>query len=183
MNNKSPFQWLVDNSGYFSRELNGYTRPPIGPYLSTLPLIDRDGKIIDFGSGNGMLLKFLMLFSKHKLEPFGIDVNPQAIKQAAEEVLPGYANNFCVEDVNLYNFKESPFDIIITNPFYAHKKMREFTEKCLYHLNHGGRLIYRIHDDVLSAHKIDRLEELPEFHNLGMRVSNGDGLMFCVFDK
>jgi predicted RNA methylase len=178
-----PITWLKENERFFSTEMNGYSAPPIGPYLSTLPLIDRDGKILDLGAGNAMLLKFLIKFSGHELSPFGIDIIPQAISQAKEKIFPDYSPlRFYVDDVNTHKFSEGPHNIIISNPFYA-KNMREFTEKCLDNLHNNGRLIYRIHDDVLYYNKVNKLDDLPDFKNLGMKVSRGQGLSFCVFDK
>jgi len=80
-------KWLENHRNFFSPEMNGYSNVPIGPYLSTLPLIDGNGKIIDSGCGNGMLLKFLIEFSGHSLIPFGIDLNEKAIAQASKEIL------------------------------------------------------------------------------------------------
>lgn len=175
-------QWLSINKKFFSTEMNGYSEPPLGPYISTLPLIDRDGKILDLGCGNGMLLQFLLEFSQHKLTPYGVDHTFKAVTQASTEILPEFKNNFEHGDVNNYNFRKGPFDIIIANPFYSNNK-KEFTDKCLSNLYHDGRLIYRIHNDVLRDNNIKNLEELPEFQNRGMRVSQGDGLSFCVFEK
>ncbi len=175
--------WLNAHKQYFSSELNGYSHPPIGPYLSTLPLIDRDGKIIDLGSGNGMLLKFLMKFSGHELSPFGIDINSRAIMQAKKEIFPEYSPlRFSVEDVNTYKFSKGPYNIIISNPFYS-PNMRKFTETCLDNLTQGGKLIYRIHNDVIHHNNIKNLDDIPDLKNLGMKVSNGCGLSFCVFDR
>jgi len=176
-------KWLENHRNFFSPEMNGYSNVPIGPYLSTLPLIDGNGKIIDSGCGNGMLLKFLIEFSGHSLIPFGIDLNEKAIAQASKEILSDYADNFLVEDVKTYDFNEGPFDFIITNPFYAKPKMREFTEKCLKNLKVGGRLIYRVHDDVLKRNMINDLGELPDFEGLGMKTIQGRGLIFGIFEK
>lgn len=178
-----PHDWLYHHEKFFSTDLNGYSRPPIGPYLSTLPLIDRDGKIMDLGCGNGMLLKFLQRFSGHQLVPFGIDHKELPIVQARTEVLPEHVANFQVADVNDYRFEEGPFDLIISNPVYAGSRMRQFTEHCLAHLSPGGRLIYRLHDDVVRANNLSRPQEHPAFQDLGMRVSQGAGLLFCVFDR
>jgi SAM-dependent methyltransferase len=176
-------QWLYEKKEDFSVELNGYRNPPTGPYMTTLPLIDRDGKISDLGCGNGMLLKFFLEFSDHLLEPFGIDKNPKAI-QRAKEILPAHAQNFMVKDVNEYDFSHGPFDLIVGNPFYIEAdERRAFTEKCLDNLYSGGRLVYRIHNDVLNHFQINNLEELPYLRNLGMKTSQGYGLSFCIFDK
>ena len=178
-----PIGWLEDNERYFSREMNGYDRAPVGPYLSTLPLIDRDGKMMDMGSGNGMLLKFLMTFSNHSLVPFGVDINEKAIEQAKKEVLPEFGENFEIGDVVNYHFPEGKYDVILANPFYAKPDMGGFTDRCLDNLNPGGRLLFRIHDDVLRYNEVERLDEMPGFKDKGMSVSEGYGLSFCVFDR
>lgn len=176
-------KWLEENEKHFSIDMNGYSSPPIRQYISTLPLIDRDGKTMDLGSGNAMLLKFLMHFSNHQLIPYGIDLNEHAIKEAKQKVLPEFAEQFSIENVINHNFSNGPYSIIISNPFYSSPQMRRFTEKCLDNLDKGGRLIYRIHDDVLSHNKINKLEDLSDFKNLGMKVSRGYDLSFCTFDK
>ena len=157
MQQKDPMEWLRDNRRHFSREMNGYSDIPIKAYFSTLPLIDRDGHVADLGCGNGMLLKFIMNFSGHLLVPYGIDVNEKAVREAKEAILPAdYADNFRVCDVMDYDFREGPFEIIISNPLYACQKgkkprIMEFTEACLGSLSPGGRLIYRVHRDGLES--------------------------------
>lgn len=178
-----PVQWLESKKQYFSQEMNGYPRPPRGPYISTLPLIDRDGKIMDLGCGNGMLLAFLMKFSGHELEPYGIDCKPKPIGQARGEILPEYERNFRVAHISEYDYAEGPFDIIIANPFHVDLGIDAFTQRCLSHLIQGGRLVYRIHDDVLRGNKIKTVQEVGGWQFMNMRVSRGEGLELCVFDK
>jgi SAM-dependent methyltransferase len=178
-----PMNWLLENEKYFSVELNGYRKPPIGPYLTTLPLVDRDGKILDLGMGNAMLLKFLSKFSDHKLIPYGVEIKLKPLEQAIQEILPQYSVNFLLGDVNEYDFREGPFDIIITNPFYAHPNLRAFTENCFEHLSSDGRIIYRIHDDVLEHFGIKSLSELRDFDGFNMKTSVGQGLVYGIIDK
>ncbi|MBL7206686.1 MAG: class I SAM-dependent methyltransferase [Candidatus Aenigmarchaeota archaeon] len=83
---KTSERWYEEQRKYFSIEMNGYRNPPELQYASILPLIDRDGKVLDAGCGNGMLLKFLMEFSGHNIVPFGIDTWDEAIEQAKTEV-------------------------------------------------------------------------------------------------
>lgn len=175
--------WLDKNRQYFSKELNGYVNPPSGPYLSILPLIDRGGKILELGSGNGMLLKFLMKFSGHKITPFGIDKKKKVINRAKTEILPNYKDNFTVSDVMDYDFENGSFDIIITNPFYAKPNMRGFTKKCLENLNTSGRLIYAVPNDVLKSNCMIGLNDVKDFKGLNMRISKGFDLSFGIFDK
>lgn len=110
-----------------------------------------------------------MAFSGHSLVPFGIDLKEIAIQQASQEILPEYAGNLRIGDAKAYKFNEGPFDFIISNLFYAKPKMRKFTERCLKNLKAGGRLIYRIHDDVSKRERINSLDELLDFKNLGMK--------------
>ena len=83
-----------------------------------------------------MLCLFLMEFSNHNLIPYGIDVNEKSIERA-KELLPEFKSNFIVKNVNDYDFSEGPFDIIITNPFYARDTIDNFLTKCLSGLNPG----------------------------------------------
>ena len=175
-------QWFKDNKDKFSLELNGYSEPPVGPYISTLPLVNKNGKIIDLGCGNGMLLKFLIEFSNQQLIPYGIDLNQLSLNKA-KEFFPNQKDNFKIFDVNKYNFEEGPFDIIITNPFYTKPNIRQFTEKCLQNLNPGGRIIYRIHDDVILKNNITDLRELTDFKDQPIEILKGNGLTIIVIDK
>ncbi len=174
--------WLQRHERYFSRELNGYSRVPYGPYTSTLHLINQDGKIIDLGCGNGMLLKYASQFSGHKLIPFGIDISEMALEQAVNEIFPNHKENFHLVDVNQYGFAQGKFNLIITNPFYA-KDMGELTDKCLDNLEPGGRIIYRVHDDVLRINRIQSLDEVSALKGYNMKTSNGNWLVFGVIDK
>jgi len=153
----------------------------LGPYISTLPLIDRDGKIIDLGCGNGMLIKFIMEFSGHTFIPYGIDIEHKPIKHA-KIIHHEYAHNFRAYDINNYDFSEGPFDIIISSPSYA-PNMRKYTYTCVENLAEKGRLIYRMHDDVIRKLNLHKLDELEDFEGLNMRISKGDGLVFCIFDR
>jgi len=180
----SAISWLRENKCYFSAELNGYTSPPLGPYLSTLPLIDRGGKILDLGCGNGMLLSFLMRFSAHSLRPYGVDINVAPIEQARRVILPKYKGNFMVGYLTDFNFKGSPFDIIITNPFYVHPQQAGlYIDKCWDNLNKSGRLILRVHDDMLKKHKVNNISSLPYLKKLPCRVARGEGLALGIIDK
>ncbi len=173
--------WLNSNEKYFSESLNGYPCVPLGPYLSTLPLVDLDGKVMDLGCGNGMLLKFLMKFSGHDLIPYGVDKEFTPIRQVKFAILPEYKDNFSVNTVDRYKFKEK-FDLIISNPFYS-KDMKKFTSDCLEALNPGGKLIYRIHDDVLRNNDINSLDDVSELNDYNLKNSKGLRIVFGVINK
>lgn len=175
--------WFKSNKHRFSIELNGYDNSPIGPYIGTLALIDRSGKILDIGAGNGMQLKFLTTFSYHNLIPYGVEINAKAFNQSINEILPEYSKNFKLIDIKDYDFKEGPFDIILVdNPLIAYPTydIVEFTKICMKHLSAMGKIIYKIHADALRKYNIT---DLSVFQNLGMQISSGQKLIFCVLTR
>jgi SAM-dependent methyltransferase len=177
------YGWVLKHKKYFSKELNGYIKLPIEGYLTILPLIDRNGKILDLGMGNGMLLKYLTLFSGHALVPYGVEINKESFKQAIDIVLPEYGANFILGNVNEYDFKDGPFDIIIANPTYAYPDLREFTYKCYSNLNPNGRIIYIVQGDVLEHFKIKSLSEIRDFDEFNIRTSVGYDQVYGIIDK
>lgn len=130
--------WFKQNRDYFRAELNGFSNSPILSYLSILPLIDRDGLILDIGSGNGMLLKFILEFSKHKLIPFGIDLSVKAIKMAQEEILPQFADNFLCADLDTCIPFNRKFEILKCNPFHSKRSFSELIFYCLICISNDG---------------------------------------------
>ncbi len=179
----NPETWLKEHEKYFSREMNGYYKPPLEKYLSILSLIDRDGKIIDLGCGNGMLLKFLMDISGHKLAPWGVDFNGKAIKQAREEILPEYAGNFILSDIELYDFSHGPFDIIVADPLLARHDTKKYAGSCIKNLTRNGRLIFMSYSRINPIFDVFKSEQLPDLVKMGMRFSRGYELVFGVLDK
>lgn len=178
-----PIDWLESNEKYFTVEMNGHDAPPIGRYVSSLTLIDRDGKITDLGCGNGMLLKFFLLYSGRQLVPYGIDRCEAPIKQAQEIILPEYAENFRVLNVKDYHFDDGPFDIILTNPMYVYPRITEFTKECIDNLNKGGRLIYKFTHDSLAEYGYSDAKTLEFINRFGMRLCGGQTWPHAVFDK
>ena len=175
--------WLTRNKENFSKELNGFSNPPINEYNSMLSLIDNNGKIIDLGRGNGMLLKFLVTFSKHDLIPFGIDKKNQVIDIAKKKILSKFSNNFSVCFLRDYKFEQSPFDFIITNPFYYLTSLDKFTETCINNLAKDGKLIYWAHNDVLSKYNFQNLNQLDPISEFNMKFFSTNKTSFAVYKK
>jgi 2-polyprenyl-3-methyl-5-hydroxy-6-metoxy-1,4-benzoquinol methylase len=181
--NKHPFDWLNDNKSHFSPNLNGHYGVPLGPYISTLPLISTDGKILDLGCGNGMLLKFLMEFSERDLIPYGIDYKKECIEYLQKKILPEYKDNFKITEIKEFDFIDAPYDIIITNPFYCYPEVNEFKEKLLSVLNKDGIIIYRIHNDVLENFNIKEIDDLIAILGKDLTISVGSGLWLATLNK
>jgi len=171
--------WFNENSKNFTVDMNGYSKAPYGAYLSTLSLIDRGGKIVDLGSGNGMLLKFLMEFSGKNLIPYGIDVNKRAIKKA-KSLISEYSANFQITPLQDFQYDNAPYDIIITNPFYS-KQTMSFSNMLKTKLSPNGKIIYRLHNDVLERNSINSVNRLQNFIGNDFNISRGNGLWFATF--
>lgn len=176
-------EWLYKNKPFFSEKMNGHPNVPENSYPTTLPLIDRGGKIIDLGCGNGMLLKFLLQFSGHHLMPYGIDLNKEAIQQAKTDVLPEYADNFAAGNIKDYGFREGPFDIIISSPFYSLGNPKDFTKKCMNALKPKGKLIYFFYYDVFRRLGITSLDECEYLDGVPMLFSYGREILFGTIYK
>ena len=99
---------------------NGFTEYPREVYDLFLSLIDRDGKVIDLGCGNGLMLRHLVTRSRYRLIPFGVDFIEESIRQAREVVLPEYAANFFVSNIVDFDLGASAFDFIFFDPYTVH---------------------------------------------------------------
>ena len=179
--NEMMIKWLYENKHFFSVKMNGYSNIPKNSYTSTLPLIDRGGKIIDLGCGNGMLLNFLLQFSGYHLIPYGIDLNKEAIQQAKTDVLPEYADNFTAGDIKDYGYEDGPFDIILSSLFHSIGAPKEYIKKCMNALKPGGKVIYVFYYDVIHKSGITSLDEYVDEFN--MVFSYGCEILFGIIHK
>jgi 2-polyprenyl-3-methyl-5-hydroxy-6-metoxy-1,4-benzoquinol methylase len=136
---------------------------------------------MDLGCGNGMLLRYIKDFLDKPITPYGIDISDNCITLAKNKIFPDYSENFRLCDVNDYDFKEGPFDVIITNPFYS-KDIRRFTEQCLTNLNKNGQLIYRLHRDVLRYYEREIEDNKNYFQSKKMRYVQTPELSIGIFN-
>jgi len=94
--------------------LNGHKRENanalIDIFESLLPYI-KDGKYLELGCGTGILCRFIYLFSKRKIIPYGVDKNPRAI-YLAKKNNSEFKDNFIVSDY--FELNESIFSGIST---------------------------------------------------------------------
>lgn len=89
--------------------LNGHKKEDIKfllkIYNSLLPHI-KGGRYLELGCGTGILCKFISLFSRKKIIPYGVDKNPEAISFARKNNLK-FMNNFIVANY----FRLSPVEL------------------------------------------------------------------------
>lgn len=168
-------------------------------YDSFRTLINQDGKIIDIGSGNGLLLKYLYLFSGFKLIPFGIDNRKIAIDEAQKNIFPELKNNFKFQDAVFYEFEDGPFNIIIACPIIVDWRgrnrdfVKKFIKKCFKNLTNNGRLILFAPYDVLERSKekggfggikyIGRENSIIKTNLKFWNYNPGNYISFAIIDK
>jgi hypothetical protein len=86
--------WYHTDNGFSSRGTMTRLHAPIVALAHEA--LDHEGKVIDLGCGNGALVTQICS-DRHELEPFGVDVNAEAINHA-EVLQPVHAGNFLVGD-------------------------------------------------------------------------------------
>jgi SAM-dependent methyltransferase len=148
-------KYWKDNDGTDILRPNGFKEYPEEIYNIFLNLIDRDGKIIDLGCGNGLLLKHIITRSKYKLIPYGVDFIEESIEQAKNIILPEYAQNFTVANIVDYEMGENEYDFILFDPYSVHHDdLRDMIEKIYRACKEGGKIIFYTYRDVLMVLRI-----------------------------
>jgi SAM-dependent methyltransferase len=103
--------------------------------------VDRPGSFLDVGCANGYLLESLVRWSRHRLEPYGLDSAP-ALVELARERLPRWADRIFLGDAPTWELPQR-FDFVRTELVYAPKRRQaELVERLLADVvAPGGRLI------------------------------------------
>jgi 2-polyprenyl-3-methyl-5-hydroxy-6-metoxy-1,4-benzoquinol methylase len=140
---------------------NGFNEYPEEVYNLFLSLIDHDGRVIDLGCGNGLMLRHLVTRSKHELVPYGIDFIEESIKQAKEVILPQYAENFEVGNIVDTDFDIGFFDFIFFDPYNVHSDdMQGMIDRLLKACKPGGKIVFYTYRDVLRVLRLLRFFRL-----------------------
>ncbi len=152
-----------NNDGINLYRPNGFNNLPENIYRAFSEQIDKDGKVLDLGCGNGLMLKYLMFTSGYKLIPYGVDFMESSIKQAKEILHPQYAKNFVVDNISDYSFKAGPFNFIfaIIHHIYPGDR-KEYLEKTKKNCKKEGKIIFYEYGDVLKAENYSWVGEFPE---------------------
>jgi SAM-dependent methyltransferase len=91
-----PPSWYATDNGFASEAAMDDAHRPIVELAASV-LAGRGGRVMDFGCGNGALLKKLAA-AVPELVPFGIDAEPERIKHA-RLLQPDFRSNFVVGDI------------------------------------------------------------------------------------
>ena len=92
-------------------------------------------KALDIGTGTGLLS--LMIVQKHDISVDAIEIEPEAAKQAGENIAASsYASNIQVHHSDIMQWVQSPYDIIFSNPpFYENELKSPLSNKNIAHHN------------------------------------------------
>jgi SAM-dependent methyltransferase len=125
---------------------NGYAKPPWPIYDQFLKVVDTPGPVLELACGNGLLLRFLFDLCGLALEPYGLDINRDAITEAKRVVFPEREDCFVHADLRDGIPFRREFATILTNPLNADQG---------YYEQVGGR-IQRLHDAVAVERYVAR---------------------------
>ena len=140
---------------------SGFREYPAEIYDLFLSLVNHDGKVLDLGCGNGLLLRHLVTKSKYELIPYGVDFIEESIKQAREKVLPEFAENFVVANIVDYKLEEKSFDLIFFDPYDVHPDdLPEMVNRVIRACKPGRRVIFYTYRDVLRVLRLISLLKL-----------------------
>jgi len=140
---------------------NGFREYPEEIYDLFLSLIDHDGKVIDLGCGNGLMLRHLLTKSKYRLIPYGVDFIEESIRQAREVILPMYAENFKVGNIVDIDLGANSFDFIFFDPYNVHSDdMQGMIDKLLRACKSGGKVIFYTYKDVIKVLRLLKIFRL-----------------------
>lgn len=195
-NEQQKFAYYLKNRNYYLKTYwenndgtnlyrpNGFDSLPENIYKAFAAEIDKNGKVLDLGCGNGLMLQYLMFSSGYKLIPYGVDFMESSIKQAKEILHPQYATHFVAGNVTNYSFDDKPFDFIFATIHHIHpddrakhlKKIREGCQK-------NGKVIFYEYADVLRAENYAWVGEFPEVKNWGLLRKNYSGVSLGIWKK
>jgi SAM-dependent methyltransferase len=132
---------------------SGCNSGPEGWVIGRRPIADavhRGGSFLDVGCANGLLMESIVDWSRHPLEPYGLDFAPKLVELARAR-LPQWADRIFLGDVLEWE-PTRRFDFVRTELVYAPpSRERELVERLLGWLEPGGRLIVCGYGDPVRA--------------------------------
>jgi SAM-dependent methyltransferase len=162
--------YWAENDGSDIYLPNGFREYPHEIYDLFCQQIDHGGKVLDLGCGNGLMLRHLVHHVGHRLIPYGVDFLAESIRQAREQVLPEYADNFTLGNILDYGYDDAPYDYIFFDPYDLNPAdIPKVLSSILAALNPQGKLICYTYRDVLDAHGYGWVGEFPHLEELGLR--------------
>ncbi len=142
-------------------------------------LVPIQGKILDIGCGYGFMA-YMLYFTANKREITGIDFDEEKIATANNCFSKPTTVNFINADIINFNFEM--YDTIIMADVLHYLQpieQKQIIEKCISHLNNGGKFIIRDGDkEETTKHK---KTELTEFFSTKIIKFNKTGVQGLNF--
>lgn len=177
-------KYWENNDGTNLYRPNGFENLPEDIYRAFAAEIDKDGKVLDLGCGNGLMLKYLILTSGHKLIPFGVDFMKLSIKQAKEILHPQYKANFTIDNVINYSFHKGPFDFIFVPLHHIHSDDRkEYLDKIAKNCTENGKVIFYEYSDSLRGEGQEWIGGCSELKNWKLERKDYPGVSIGAWKK
>jgi SAM-dependent methyltransferase len=122
--------------------------------------IDREGSFLDVGCANGYLIEYLVRWTPHHIEPYGLELAP-AVAELARKRLPQWAERIYIGNALTWQ-PPMRFDFVRTELVYVpEEQQKAFVERLLEQVvAPGGRLIvcgYGSPRSGLAAHPVRRI--------------------------
>lgn len=150
--------------------VNGFRIFPEKIYKQFVRYVERGGRILDLGCGNGQLLKYLCTNCQYKLEPFGVDFLAKSIKMAQKIILPKYSVNFYCKEIVQFKYRSNLFDFIIFDPYHVASKDRKKISNDLFKmLTKKGKIIIYSYADSMVALGKNNLAQFGGLQRFGFR--------------
>jgi 1-acyl-sn-glycerol-3-phosphate acyltransferase len=148
-------------------------------YATFHELVPRQAKVLDVGCGYGFL-SYMLAFTSDKRRVTGIDYDEEKIETANHCFSKTEAVNFVHTDILDFNFEYYDSIIVADMLHYLQQdKQKLIIEKCIGHLNPGGKLIIREGDkDIEGKHKKTKLTEFFSTRLFNFNKTAEGGLSF-----
>ncbi|MES2774225.1 MAG: 1-acyl-sn-glycerol-3-phosphate acyltransferase [Bacteroidota bacterium] len=142
-------------------------------------LVPFQGNILDIGCGYGFM-SYMLHFTSAGRQITGIDYDEEKIETANHCFSKNERINFACNDIMEFAFENYDAIIIADVLHYLQPTAQNSViEKCIAHLNPGGKLIIRDGDkDVAEKHKRTELTEFFSTRLLGFNKTGEKGLSF-----
>lgn len=162
-----------------------FTNPQILKQLLTLANIPVDAKVLDVGSGTGVLLPYLHAAVGAGGEITAVDFSEKMLAKAKEKFVNLSNIKFCVGDVLEMPFPAESYDAVICLNFFPHLHTRkeEFIRKMKSHLKSGGSLIIMHDISRAKVNSIHRESEVVTEHRLPETKIVGEMLKSCGYQN
>lgn len=123
-----------------------------GVLLGAWAPLDGVRRILDIGTGSGLIALMLAQRSAPDVQIDAIEIDPAAAAQAQENVLASpWPNKIHVHPVALQQFEGGPYDLIVSNPPYFHAG-QSFADPARARARHTGSLSQ--HDLLVACQRL-----------------------------